>query len=307
MPNIYEPSRKRLLEFDKAIAKGQEERSELFISRDMATPGGEPSLFDRALQRSAPKGSKENFEIRIEKLEKEIEGIQEKREALIESFRQQLFDDYGVELATKQVEAALYQLNGTAIVEAAVVGKLLLEVEKRLRDVLSKEIDQAVARKYYGIAAINRLIIARMHEKHLHSYENDWLPKLDSFDENNKQETAIIKETLRKKMSDANKNVMQSNLKWREEIADVIKSYRMILSSRQKTTEKSHEQAREDAEVALQTLKTLETASQIGVLYGESSAEFDALMQVKAPDLMPLDDDKLLEHFLVMSREMHGS
>src|SRR5690606_20936215 len=156
-------------------------------------------------------------------------------------------------------------------------------------------------------AALNRLIIERMYERHLASYEQDWLPKIDTMEKENADEMASIKETQDRATTDANAAATRANLAVREKIAEVLTRYRGILEARQSTTTKGYKKAKEDAEVALQTLKTLETASQLGTLYGESSAEFSALMQVQAPDLLPLDDEATLEQFLDISREMYGS
>lgn len=92
--------------------------------------------------------------------------------------------------------------------------------------------------------------------------------------------------------------------KLRESMAHIIVSYRNVLLSRQKKTMKAHEAATEDVKVALQTLKALETAGELGTVYGESTAEFNELIQIKAPDLMPLDDESVLEQFIEISRNV---
>ncbi|GAA4523269.1 hypothetical protein GCM10023174_04900 [Chelativorans composti] len=71
-PGIYQETRKRLFELDKALDKGRQERSELVIKMELAREGGDPSLVDRALGRNAPKGSREFYQSKIEKLDKEI-------------------------------------------------------------------------------------------------------------------------------------------------------------------------------------------------------------------------------------------
>lgn len=302
-PGLYQETRTRLLELDKAIHQGKVERSELVINMDLARENVERNLVDRALMRTVPKGSREDYERQIAKLDAEIEAVRQERDAIIENFRKILEDKYEITLEIKQAEAALYQLNGTAIIEAVVVGKVLLEVEKRLYVILSKGIDPSVARKYHGISAINRLLIVRMYERHLASYTEDWLPKLEKIERENKREADEIKKVIKNAKSTSNEAVSQVNLKLRGNMADIIVRYRNILLARQKTTLKAHEAAMEDAQVALQTLKTLETAGELGDVYGESTAEFNALVQIKAPDLMPLDDESVLDQFIDISRD----
>lgn len=143
-----------------------------------------------------------------------------------------------------------------------------------------------------------------MHERHLASYTEDWLPKLEKIEAENKREVDEIKKVLKNAKSAYNEAVSRANLKLRENMADIIASYRNILLARQQTTMKAHEAAWEDVQVAFQTLKALETAGELGVLYGESTTEFNALMQIKAPDLIPLDDESVLEQFIDISRSV---
>lgn len=297
MPGLYSEKREKLIELDRGIKQGDVERSELLIAMDLAREDGEPSLIDRALLRSVAKGSRQHYEQLIAKIETEIDSLKQQRVELIESFRDRLAEEYQIALDPKQAEAALYQLNGSAIIESVVVGKVLLEVEKRLQVILSKGIDPIVAKKYHGIAAITRLLIVRMHERHLASYREDWLPKLEKLEQTNRKEAEEIRKLAKEAKSSSNEAVSRSNLKLREKMADIVVRYRNILLERQKTTQKAQDAAMEDANVALQTLKTLETAGNLGVLYGESTAEFNALMQIKAPELMPLDDEFILEQF----------
>ncbi|WP_299939180.1 hypothetical protein [uncultured Nitratireductor sp.] len=308
IPDVYGPTREALKNFDAAIAHGKREISELkvrMLTAPNAAEGG--SLVDRALRRSVPSGSREDLENQIATIETESAAVENAKSDLIEDFSRKLSREYGITIEPDQAKAALYQVNGASIVEAVLASSILLDVEVRLKEILALGIEPEVAKKYYGIAALNRLIILRMHERHIASYEQDWFPKLDRIEADNTAGMKGIKDTIGKATTDANVVVARANLAVRKKIADVVTRYRRILSDRHEVTLKAFDKADEDAEVALQTLKTLESASQLGTLYEESSAEFSALMQIKAPELLPLDDAATLEQFIDISDEMFGS
>lgn len=68
-PGVYQETRTHLLELDKAIHQRKVERSELVIEMDLARENAEPYLVDRALMRTVPKGSREDYKQQIAKLD----------------------------------------------------------------------------------------------------------------------------------------------------------------------------------------------------------------------------------------------
>jgi len=172
-PDLYANTREELLNLDKVIADARRERSEYMIKEEFAPSVKDPSITDTILMRKSPKGSKEYYRELIAEVEQKIGDAQKKRSEIINGFMGVLAHEYDVTITEKQAEAALYQLNGSSIVESVLVGKIVLDVEKRLRTILSKDVDMDTSRKYHGIAAITHLLILRMHERHLASYEEN--------------------------------------------------------------------------------------------------------------------------------------
>ena len=65
--------------------------------------------------------------------------------------------------------------------------------------------------------------------------------------------------------------------------------------------------AQADADVALNTLKTLEAAVSLQSQMLWSSSEFESLMEISPPELIPLDDEEMFQRFLDVSRELATS
>ena len=154
------------------------------------------------------------------------------------------------------------------------------------------------------MAAITRLIIVRMHERHLGSYDQVWLPRLDALAADNR---ALIEETTRLRdaaTGEGRRDAYEANLDVQGQIADAMTRCRAVLMERSDRTEDSLTTAREDAEVAVNTLKTLKSAVQLSGLMTQRLEEFTRLMSVDAPTLLPLDDEAMFERFLDISRQI---
>ena len=93
----------------------------------------------------------------------------------------------------------------------------------------------------------------------------------------------------------------------RELVAEVIDAYRAMLLEREALTRDGLEVARADAAVALNTLKTLEAAVSLQSQMLWSSSEFESLMEISPPELIPLDDEEMFHRFLDVSRELATS
>jgi hypothetical protein len=308
LPGVYADAKREVSEIDAAIALGVSERSELVVRRETATAGSaELGLLDRVRGREVPSGSKEDLARRVSDMDKQLEALRSRRSERIEAFRNSLASDYGIELDGREAEAALYQVNGENIVDGMLVTKVLIAVESQLRKLVQSDIDPATARRYYGVAAVSRLIIVRTHERHLQNYDGKWLPKLADLERDNEVRRTEIKKTLAKAQTASQKATMGANLKVRMLIGETISSYRKVLLRRQEITKTLLKDARIDAEVAVETLRTLESVAELSSLLDDSLAEFNSVLELKAPDLVPLDDKEMFERFLDLSRQMQGS
>ena len=306
-PGFYADARTRLEGIDAAIAAAQAERSELVVARMGAVSDvGGPSLMDRARGREHPRGSREDVEARIAAAEARVVELEAERDALVRGFARELSERFGIGLTFDQARAALYQVNGASMVESAIVAEVLTAIEARLREIVGQDLEAGVARRYYGVAAVTRLMIVRMHERHLASYDEVWLPRLDELEAENR---ALVEETeglLDATGTEGRQATLNGNLAIQRQIAETMESYRAILEERRDVTREALVMAREDAEVAVNTLKTLESAVRLSDAMTRNMEEFRHLMSVEAPALMPLEDERVFDQFLDISRQLEA-
>lgn len=310
-PGLHGEAKSRLAEIDEALSEARAERSERVVERMGAEPAAEgPSLVERARGLGHPEGSLEAVEARLAALADRIAGLEGERDAVIRGFRRELSDRYGVTLDEGQARAALYQVNGATMVESAVAAEVLTAVEARLRAIAEAQLEASVARRYYGVAAVTRLIIVRMHERHLGDYDAVWLPALAELEAENRrlirQTRALIEGAGDEPGGEARRAALEANLAVQRRIDGVMESYRDVLTERRDLTREALGRAEADAVVAVNTLRTLESAVRLSGVMTHSLDEFRHLMAVSPPALLPLDDERTFEQFLDISRRLEG-
>jgi hypothetical protein len=300
----YAESRARLLALDATLAAAAERAAEARVERLSAPKGdGELTLLDRAMGRTAAPGSQGALDAEIAALEAGIREREAERDALIDAFRDRLAGDWGLSLDRDEAEAVLYQVNGATIVEAAIVFDVIARIEARLREIQAVAGDERVMRRYYAVAAVTRLLIVRLHERHLRDYAEVWLPRLAAIEGRNDRLMTETADAAQQAQDPARRAAYEANLAVQRRVDAVIDAYRTLLAEREDMTRRGLAIAEQDAAVALNTLRTLETATSLSSEMLWSASEFEALMSLSAPELLPLDPETF-DAFRDVSREL---
>lgn len=237
-------------------------------------------------------------------LDTQIRELKAQRSKLVHTFRDSLENEFGTILDLKQCEALLYQANGNDLLGAIAVARRLTEIEGRIRTVLlnsNTDITTKVRVKYYGLALIVRLTVERLTERHLRNYDEKYLPALAELEEDN---IRIRRENIRLLSELEDRRHVEHNIRTLDKARAAIDKYRAVLKRKRKAVNRMLKDAARDAKVARSTLRTLEHAISVGDIASRALAEFHSLSQVSAADLLPLDDEKLYEDYLDISRSL---
>lgn len=307
--DIYSQTREALLDIEDKLDEVDLQISALKIDRLTAPPSNvDLSILDKAMLREFSKGSKEDIDQLIAALDEQLGSLNIEKDDQIFSFIGSLQQKYGVNLSFEQARSALYQLNGSSMIESAAMFSVALQVEERVAEIRQIQSGKStVLQRYYGVVAINRLLLLRMYERHLAQYEEDWLPRLEKL----RLVTVSLTQKTEKSMSqvsnDSNRRSLSNNLSIQKLTLDTIDRYAQLLKDRERVIQEGLAVAQENALVSLNTLSTLENAIQLSDEILSNQSEFQALMAIETPQLIPLDDDEAADMFLSLSRELAGT
>ena len=282
LPETHRSTREELHNIDETIAERRKEKSATVADRAFSPtkPKEDPGVIDKVLSWLTD----DEFAERLRSLEEEIRALEEKRNQLIYAFRDTARGKFGIELDMTQAEALLYQVNGVDLIDAIAVANILTEVERHIRQIIVKPEDVITTDlrlQYYGFALIVRLIIERLHSKHLENYEEIYLPALVELEQDNLRVLEETNQTLEQVKDDKQHRMsIETNIRVLSMARRAITDYHDILMTRRRTTERMLRDAHKDALVARSTLLTLEMVMNVQQVASTALAEFAALSKI---------------------------
>lgn len=237
-----------------------------------------------------------------------IDSLEKQRQILILDFQDNMEKDFGTRLTVRQCESLLYQVNGEDLLRSIFAAKVLTEIEAHIRVILmssDEDFSKKVRTKYYGLALIVRLIVERLTDEHLSNYDEKYFPALSNLaDENERIRSDNVRLLNELENRSHAKLKIEQNIRSLENARSAIDRYREVLEEKREKVADMRDKASRDARVARFTLQTLEHVMNVGDVASRALEEFNSLSQLKPPDLLPLDNDKLYDEFLDISKEL---
>lgn len=273
------------------------------IKRNGADRSEDTSMVENILGREYQRGSIEDIDQRIKEIDVEMSQYKENQESIVDEFAEEIKVVHGIILNRSDAKKIPYSVNGEIIVESIVVLSTLADIERQLANVIRGNVGADTKRTYAGIASIARLIHLRMLQNHLAAYDGDWLPRLS---DRRSEITALLNQTKFKESQANDDNIRKSyanNAKIQEGIVRVIDRYgKMLRNCRQKILEKlPHAEAM--ADVAINTLITLDAAVGLSFIISQSTGDYDDVMSIDLPELEMLNAEEI-DRMLDISREL---
>ncbi len=242
-------------------------------------------------------------------LETRIRELESRRMTLISDFRRYMNQELSMELTARQCESLLYQVNGKDLVDAIAAAKVLSELEEHLRDAYSradKDFSRTVQLRYYRLALIVRLTIMRLTERHLQNYDEKYLPALAELEfDNDRLRTDNLHLLTEVDDREQDRVKIEHVVRALDLARRAIDLYRHVLERSRDKSVRMLEDARRSVKLAQATLQTLEHVAKVQDVASGALKEFDALSELEAPDLLPLDDKALYDSLLDISRSLN--
>ena len=301
-PDTHSRWSEAISEIEGAILEAENYRDELRLERFGAETSTGVGMLDKLMGRDHERGSIEDLDARLNEAEATIEKLKVDRESAEIQFANEMRERHNIDLSASQARALLYSVNGPLIVEASVVLQALAEIERQMVEIIRDNSSVDARSTYTGIASLTRLIHVRMLQRHLDTYNGAWLPKLSNMRSDTEALLAETRWKARNATDEYAKATFENNVIIQNRIVDVIKKYETRLKGRRQLIEDKLENAEQRAAAAVNTLKTLESASAVFDTLQEAESEFNAT-QIELPDFEDLDADEV-EHFLDISRSL---
>lgn len=270
-----------------------------------ATPGkGSPSLFDKAQLRDHTLNSVFYIGEQIAQSEKQVELLGSSRGKVLSSFCLEMREVYDWRIDERQATVLLYQANGESIVQAAEVVRIVTKMEAMLAEIRKQTSNPENLRKYYGMAVMTRLMVLLMYDAHISDYYQKWFPALEKREVANSGLMAETTELMQNKMPKAASDQLKRNWSIQKNTSAAIGKYKTVLLQRLNRTKEARDAVSMEAELALNTFKTLDDAIGFANDVAAFNYDQDALTALLPSDLVPLHDDDLSPLYMEISQEL---
>lgn len=304
----YRSRRVEVIARDKRIEEAKLQIAELDAEKISARPSpADLSIVDRTLRREFSPGSIEDLQARIAEIQETQAADELANRRTFSDLANDLRSNYGIEISPEQARVLLYQLNGSSIVEAKVGFVVLNRINDRLGELRTEAPNDISRRRYYGMSAALQLLAVRLHEAHLHRYDEEWLPRIEEISARQRDLIASTEKDMSADDDQSHRAAYQNNLRIQERTLEVAEDYRERLERQREFTHERLEKVKNSAKVAINTLKTLESASALAEEMRESADELEALLEIDPSDLIPLGEDEVNDAYLQMSRDLATS
>ncbi len=304
----YQDARGQLVQADAAMVQGQDRLDRLKNDLRLAPAGnGHLTLADRAMLRDAASGSENAIKAEIAAVTATVAKAKQARLGIIADFTKLMNDRFGAALTEDQATALLYQVNGASIVQSRIVFETIAALEQFLRDGLDATSSPVALQQYYGVAAASRLILVRMYQIHLDQYDSRWLPRLAEMQAENEALMQSTQLSMTEAKTDLQRSQLQNNLALQKTTGAAIDVYETTLQSRRAATSRGLEMAQSEAVVSVNTLRTLEGVFTLSAEMLSNTSEYKALLDLGAPDLLPLDGEALDQTYIALNEKLNQS
>lgn len=304
----YGQSKQKLSEIDSEISVAEANIDRLKSDLRLAPVGdGEASLTDRLMMRKVATGSENALKAEIQVSEDSLEKSRQNRTVIIDNFIVAMDRKFNFRLTTDQAIALLYQVNGQSIVQSKIIFEILTTLEQYLAEGLDSQSSPAAIQRYYSVSAVARLMLVRMYEQHLQEYDERWLPRLKEIEAENDRLMATTSLSAKQASTSSQKEQFKNNLRIQSRTKEAIQVYHDRLESRRENSLRGLKLARGEADVAINTLKTLDGVFALSSEMLSNDSEYEALMSLNTPDVLPLDGEILDENYILLSEKLNGS
>tara|TARA_B100000035_G_C20908718_1_gene512890 strand:- start:519 stop:923 length:405 start_codon:yes stop_codon:yes gene_type:complete len=130
------------------------------------------------------------------------------------------------------------------------------------------------------------------------------MPALDRIEKEIEDSISFAENAFKDAKSQTNKNILSSNISSNQFSLEVVNNYKKILSAQIKNLEEALVKTREQISVAYSTYDTAANSANLVNLISETQDEFNKIMTMQVPDIIPFENSELELKFQEISDQI---
>ena len=239
--------------------------------------------------------TKESLDKKIAAEEAAIKDCGEQIAALKSAFGKGLVE-MGMTVSDDLVESLLSTVGGGDFLEMGVVFDNLKNVSGCLRELTEKSGEAPeVSRQYYGIYLILAQVLDRTQTSYVKRVEGELIPQLDRLGEKAGANIRNAKQLIAS--NGGSIDTLKKNIESNELTIKAVNGCTALLKSNAEMVKKQNENTVRIVATAENTYQTVDVGANVGQLIATGTKEFDAIMNLKLPELRDFNNDALRKEY----------
>ena len=250
--------------------------------------------------------------IRLERYEEKIKNREEaikELELLIKKVENDLikkFDRLGIKVTESEVRVLTKRVDGDDLFHTIAVFDITKQISNNLSKlIVSTKFEPEYTQKYYGIILIMAEMTLYAQQIYSKKIEDIYLPALNKVKSDINDAIRFAEKTTQKGTNDSNKKILLQNIKSNELSNEVIKFYRKILTAQASQLHKAMKESKSNIDVAYSIYDTAAISSNLVNLIDTTQGEFDKILKVQLPPIIPFSSVALEKRFTEISNRIN--
>ena len=247
---------------------------------------------------------KDDFDRKITKRVKGVKSL----ETLIGKLEYDLmkkFHRLGIDLSIEQVRVVTKRVDGDDLAHTLAVFDVTRQISSKLAELMKNaDYDPEYARRYYGIYVVMAEMVLYSQRLYVKKINEIYLVALNQLKRDIKDAINFAEQSISKQKNEANVKILKQNIESNKFSNEVVDMYREILLAQEENLKKAMKDSKNNVDVAYSTFDTVTISSNLVNLIDTTQDEFNKVMNMQIPQIVPFENKILEERFIDISNRI---
>lgn len=242
------------------------------------------------------KKTRQDLEEEIDARKQDIAELEKAREKNVDRLRAE-FTHLGIRMSDEQLRFHLDTASGGDVMTLGAVFQNVREFNAQLEQLMQRDPgDTEAARRYYGMHVVLIRTLQRAHDLTLERIDEDYLPRLETLEEENDRLRKQTERMVRFASRDE-KPLLHASLRTQHTTNEAIDLYRQHLLAMRDEVYEAQKKIQRRYEVALNAFHTIRVSAMLMREMESALKDLSTLRDLNLPDLIPINDAAIRDKF----------
>ncbi|MBF0146295.1 MAG: hypothetical protein HQL85_08935 [Magnetococcales bacterium] len=215
--------------------------------------------------------------------------------------------EIGITLSPAQLDAMLARVDAEDILQMAAIFDILKQITQQLMT-LTRESGENLqaARRYYGMHMVLLESVVYMQKKYIDQVESRYISGILQITDETEGLAAETQRHLQETQPPQHRQLYEHNLAAQHLTLNTARLYLQHLRTQRLKVEQAMTRSMNDLDVARNTYRTVRVGSQLMALLHTSQQNFDAIMGLQIPEIVPFENLEMHKKYEELSSRLEG-